>query len=180
MQCASNDHGRVQKSAKKKFDTVHDPNEPFMKQYPEYLTGNNIVMIWNVTGMKQGLDGKNIKASEFKNSVLTTYPHCVRLTHVLSPTERPPEPFHKIEGIGFFPFTHCYPAGIIFNAQKYLTTGERQKQWSSITDPRFVPTPALIAKLITQLTECLFQAPYQIDIGNVLPEGDPAGIVQGP
>ena len=53
-------------------------------------------------------------------------------------------------------------------------------KWSNIKDPRFVPTPALIAKLITQLTECLFQAPYQIDIWDVLKDEDPERRVQGP
>jgi hypothetical protein len=89
-----------------KFDTPHDPTEPPMTQFPEYMTGNNVALIWDVTGMKiHDKSNQVIKSAEFKNSPHTSYPFSARFSRVLPLDEAPPPPFENFPFVGHFPGT---------------------------------------------------------------------------
>ena len=107
--------------AGQKFDTPHDPTQPPMPQFPEYLPGNDLAMIWDVTGMKlHDKTNQVIKSAEFKNSPHTSFPWCCRFSRVLPHNETPPPPFENVPFVGHFSGTEFHPYGNIFKAQKYL------------------------------------------------------------
>ena len=171
---------KVKKSGPKKFDLPHDPNLPPMNQFTEYEPGNDIVLLWDVTGMKQTESGRAIKSAEFHNSPNTSYPYSARMSRLLPLDEAPPSPFENLPCVGQFPHTEFHPYGSIFIAKKYQGVHARQPKWSSVTDERFVSSPALLAGCIALMPDLLFQAAYQIDITAELGEDDPDAISQGP
>ena len=172
---------KVQKSGTKKFDIPHDPSLPPMNQFTEYETGNDIALIWDVTGMKLAdKSGRVLKSAEFHNSPNTSYPHSARMSRLLPLDESPPPPFQNMPCIGHFPHNEFHPWGAIFKAKKYLDVNARQPKWSSVPDVRFVASPALLAGCMALMPDLLLQAPYQIDITEELGEDDPHAISQGP
>ena len=48
-----------------------------------------------------------------------------------------------------------------------------------MNDPRFVPTPGLLVACIDQVSDCLLQAPFTIDITDVVGKDDPHAVTEG-
>ena len=168
--------------AGEKFDTPHDPTQPPMPQFPEYLPGNDLAMIWDVTGMKlHDKTNQVIKSAEFKNSPHTSFPWCCRFSRVLPHNEAPPPPFENVPFVGHFSGTEFHPYGNIFKAQKYLAADARQPKWSTIPDLRHVSTPKLFAGIMAQMPNLLIQSKYHIDLReDFAGEDDPLLNAQGP
>ena len=48
-----------------------------------------------------------------------------------------------------------------------------------MNDPRFVPTPGLLVACIDQVSDCLLQASFMIDIMDVVDKDDPHAVTNG-
>ena len=67
---------------------------------------------------------------------------------------------------------------MVFKPRSFLND-EGFLSWANYNDPRFVPSPELLAGCIDLVSNYLLQAPFEIDISDVLIPGDEHAITAG-
>ena len=92
--------------------------------------------------------------------------------------ESPPSPFDKIKCIGHFLLIGHFPGGMV-SKPRYFLNDEGFLSWDNVSDPRFVPSPEILADCIDLVSDCLSQAPFEIDISDALSPGDEHAITGG-
>ena len=111
------------------YDTPHHHNSPPLNQFPEYQEGNGnyVGMIPNVNGVKRNNIGAEMKASDFINSPMNTYPMCTRLYSCLPPGKQLLSTNHALLPLlfGSLPNRRCLPLN-------FFRPGEAPPGWKAI------------------------------------------------